>query len=96
MKSALLVPNGFNFEGDCVNSMVFGGQMAFTEQGDKLVVKMSSSGGTCDSAVELSGNKIQFTGCTGSFHIVVYNPANKEEPFKGTLGGRCGYTMKPK
>lgn len=45
-KSALLAPNGFMYEGDCIDGRVFsGGPLVFKEQGDKLFVKIVGGAG---------------------------------------------------
>jgi len=95
-KSALLAPNGFTFEGDCMDGRVFSGQLAFKEQGDKLFVKIVGGSGTCEAPVELSGDKIEYTGCSGAIIKVAHSPSNAHQPFKGRLGAWCDYFLKPK
>ena len=97
MKSALLASKGFKFEGDCNGGATyFGGQMVFSDKGDKLFVKIVGTAGTCDQEVELSGDKIQFKGCGGSPNYLFYDASNSKEPFRGRVGGDwCKYTLSP-
>ncbi len=91
VKSALLVPNGFTFEGDCIDGQAFTGQVAFKEDGDKL--KLAA---TCDSVVEISGSEVQWTSCRGNLVKVLHYPSNANQPFKGNVGPYCNYILKPR
>ena len=74
-----------------------GGPIVFKEQGDKLSANITYSGGTCDVPVELSGDKVQFTGCTGALIQLMHIPSNVNVPFKWKWGGPwCDYTLTPR
>jgi hypothetical protein len=95
-KSALLVPNGFTYDADCPDGSLYTGKLVFSEQGDKLSVKIVEPSVNCEEAVELSADSIQFMGCLGYvFHLKHY-PSNAYEPFKGRVGGLCRVIMNPK
>jgi len=91
VKSALLHPKGFTFEGDCQDGSSFTGENAFKEEGGKVKVVA-----TCDVVVEISGSEVQWTSCRGNLVKVLHYPSNANEPFKGTVGPFCTFIMKPK
>jgi hypothetical protein len=96
MKDALLVPAGFRFEGRCGDDRLFTGKLLFGEQNGTLSVKIAGTAGTCESAVELTGDKIQFRGCGGATNYVSLARENSTKPFKGNVQGNwCTYDMLP-
>jgi hypothetical protein len=96
MKDALLVPAGFRFEGRCGDDRLFTGKLLFSEQNGKLSVKIAGTAGSCESAVELTGDKMQFLGCGGYTNYVSLERENSTKPFKGNVQGNwCTYDMLP-
>ena len=95
IKEMLLRPGGWLVEWRGSGSGVI--DFIFEDRGEKLVVKINNAAWNqaCERDVTITSDLVKFDGCNAKDISLVYDPGDREYPFKGE-SSCCYYKLKAK
>ena len=95
IKEMLLRPGGWLVEWRGSGSWVI--DFIFEDRGEKIVVKINNAAWNqaCERDVTITSDLVKFDGCNAKDISLVYDPGDREYPFKGE-SPCCYYKLKAK